>query len=526
MIEVVVGIADQGLARQAQSQLAEMGDAHVVAVAATTREVSDALLAHDVDVALVHEALGPEPVISLLRDLTVRRPSVALVLVAVEPDAMLVTAAMEAGARAVLTLPLVFGQVDSRVRGAAAWSRHVRASLSGDGDPASPDWARARAIGIAGAKGGVGTTTVACHLAMDLVRSVSWARVCLIDLDLEKGDVPGFVEVRHRVGLSDLAKVADDLSAASIADSVTRHESGLDLLLAPVDVRDVEWVTPSALRQVLAAVRREYDVVVVDLGSHVTPAQATAVELVDAVVVVVTPDVPAVRGLRRALNAWDSLGVCKETDAHVLLNRVNRQAAMPPETIAQLTQATVLPAALPAAYRRLEPTANAREPLAMDHPGWWSVLRRLGRELGLLAADGRSAASLPSRTPAASSAASSPRSRRRRHGREADAGAVSIEALVAVPLFLMLSLIVWHMAALGVATGLQAHAAAAATRAVSLGVDAQRAAEAALPPAYRDGVVVSEDAEVVTVSLTIGGVGDLPGMPDRIVTDHVVVDEP
>ena len=64
---------------------------------------------------------------------------------------------------------------------------------------------------VVGAKGGVGATTVVTHMALDVARTVASLTVCLVDLDLEKGDVPGHVEVRHRLGISDLAKVADDL---------------------------------------------------------------------------------------------------------------------------------------------------------------------------------------------------------------------------------------------------------------------------------------------------------------------------
>ncbi|MGF1661183.1 MAG: CpaE family protein [Kineosporiaceae bacterium] len=567
MTGVVVAAADQGLARQIQSQLAEIGDTEVLAVAATSREASEAVLEHEVDVALVHEALGPEPVLSLIRDLGVRRPATAILLIATEPDTEMVTAAMDAGARGLVTLPLTFGQIESRLRSAAAWSQQIRRTMVGGGDT-DDDLSRGRTVGIAGAKGGVGATTIACHLALDVARSVPWARVCLVDLDLEKGDVPGVIDVRHRVGVSDLAKVATDLSPGTVADAVTRHESGVDLLLAPFDVHDVEWVTPTALRQVLAALRREYDLVLLDLGSHATPAQATAIELADEVILVVTPDVVAVRGMRRSLTAWESLGVCKERDVRVLLNRVSKQVTMTPDTIRQLTRASVLPHHLPAGYRRLEPAANARDPLILHHQAWWTSLRRTGRELGLVAHDGNGRAlpgsgpaarlappprdTFPRRQPPADPAAgsamagssgpgdpgmdvevplvaadavSAPRRRRVLRTR-GDAGLVSLEALVVFPIFMLMAFVVWHMAALGIAVPLQANAASAATRAASIGLDPQRAAQDALPAGFANGVRVSGGGGALTVSLSIDGVSQFPGLPRTISTTRAVVSEP
>jgi pilus assembly protein CpaE len=593
VIGVVIGAADQGLARQIQSQLAEMGDTEVLAVAATSREAAEAVLEHEADVALVHEALGPEPVLSLMRDLGVRRPATAMLLIATDPDTETVTAAMEAGARGLVTLPLTFGQVEGRLRAAAAWSQQIRRSMGSGADDGDDALSRGRTVGIAGAKGGVGVTTIACHLALDVARSVPWARVCLVDLDLEKGDVPGIIDVRHRVGVSDLAKVADDLSPGTVADAMTHHESGVDLLLAPFDVHDVEWVTPTSLRQVLAALRREYDLVLVDLGSHATPAQATALELADEVVLVVTPDVAAVRGMRRSLTAWESLGVCKERDVRVLVNRVSKQVTMSPDTVRQLTRASVLPHHLPAGYRRLEPAVNARDPLILHHQAWWASLRRIGHELGLVthdagrrpvsgpgAASARHGASAGRRTggaagPAEDQAASAravavarhgasagrrtggaaglaedqaappaepaaevgvppadengvPVGLRRRRSRSAagDRGLVSIEALVVFPFFVMLTFVVWHMAALGIAVPLQADAAAAATRAASIGTDPQQAARDALPGAFADGVTVSGGGGALTVSLSIDGISRFPGLPRTITTTRTVVSEP
>jgi pilus assembly protein CpaE len=239
-------------------------------------------------------------------------------------------------------------------------------------------------VGFAGSKGGVGVTTLITHVALDIARTVPNLDVCLVDLDLEKGDVPAVIEVRHRIGLADLAKVSDDLSSGTVSDAMSRHESGVDLLLAPTDVRDVEAITPRAFRQVLAAVRRDYDLVLLDLGSHVTPVQATALELCDEVVMVTNPDVASMRGMRRAFNAWESLGVYKETDVRVLLNRASKQVTVSLDTVRQLTRAAVLSTTVPAAFRRLEPAINSRNPLEIKNAQWWTDLRRLGREINLV----------------------------------------------------------------------------------------------------------------------------------------------
>lgn len=530
MIRVLIAVEDQALGQQIQGTVLEMEDTEVVYIATTTSEFTSVVLRSDVDVAIVDESLGPEPVLSVVRDLSIRRPATAVLLVAQQLDAEMMSAAMEAGSRGLIGLPVAYAQLEGRLTAAAAWSAQMRRAFAQGptGPGASDDSGRGRLVGFAGAKGGVGTTTVVTHLALDLARTVPGTTVCLVDLDLEKGDVPGHVEVRHRLGISDLAKVAEDLSPGTVSDAMTQHPSGVDLLLAPPDIREVESITPTALRQIVTALRRQYDLVLVDLGSHVTPAQATVLELVDEVVLVVNPDVTSMRGMRRTINAWDSLGVCKESDIRVLLNRSSKQVTVSMETVRQLTKASVLPVGLPAGFRRLEPALNARDPLAVRGP-WFGELRKIGREIGLVpTADGPR----PTTTKTAKDAGTTETidtakkpAQSRRLARER--GSLAIESIGAIPLLALMGLLIWHLTMFGAATVLQSHAAAAATRAAGIGEDPQRAAEDSLPRPYRDEVEVDQGLRGLEVTMGIPGfVTGFPGLPTTITTSRSVVEEP
>lgn len=518
---VVIATEDQALGQELQRTVLELEDTEVAYIATSSDELRQVLLRTDADVAVVDELLGPEPVLSVFRDMSVRRPATALLLATKAADAEALTNAMEAGAKGIVTLPVTYAQLEGRVVAGAAWSAQMRRILAqgAAGAGFDDDTGRGRLVGVAGCKGGVGTTTVVTHLALDVARTVPSTTVCLIDLDLEKGDVPGHVELRHRLGIADLAKVADDLSAGTVADAMTQHESGVDILLAPPDIREVESITPTALRQIVAALRRQYDLVLVDLGSHATPAQATVLELVDEVVLVVNPDVAAMRGMRRTINAWESLGVTKEQDVRVLVNRQSKQVTVSAETIKQLTKATVLPVGLPAGFRRLEPALNSRDPLAVRNPAWWSGLRALGKEISLVPTE--------TRRPAA---ADPPEERRSRRRQARERGSITLESLGAVPLLAALGLLMWHLAMFGAGAVLQSHAAATATREASLGrtIDqVEAAARNSLPDAFGREVTVSRAADGLEVTMGIPGFVDgFLGLPTEITTTRTVVEEP
>lgn len=130
MTRVIIGAADQALAREIQSSLLEMEEVELAYVAATTTELTQAVLREDADIVLVHDLLGPDPVLALVRDLGIRRPATASLLVSGASDAETVSAAMEVGARGMVSLPLSFAQLQGRLVAAAEWSAQIRRMIS------------------------------------------------------------------------------------------------------------------------------------------------------------------------------------------------------------------------------------------------------------------------------------------------------------------------------------------------------------------------------------------------------------
>lgn len=527
MTTVVIAAADQSVTAALRSALQEIEGVRSEHVVDNTAELTTAVLRLDPDVVLVHDELGPDPVWQAIRDLGLRRPATSTVVVSAQPSADTFTAAMEAGARGLVALPVAFEELRSRVEAAAAAAQQMRqvlatsASMDGDGP------GRARVATLVGAKGGVGVTMIATHLALDVVRSVPSHRVCLVDLDLEKGDVAALIEVRHRASIADVAKVSADLSARAVGDAMVVHESGLHLLLTPGDVRDVEAVTPRALREVVAVLRREYDLVLIDAGSHVTPAQATAVELADEVLVVTTPDVLALRGLRRSIAMWESLSVRKEGDLRVLVNRASRHSSVSVESVRQLTRAPVLSIVVPAMFRRLEPGLNARDPYAVREGAWWRALRAIVVELGLFRGSAGSAMhagpiaspgagiTLGGGTagdPAANGAGGTPAAAgagqpggRRARGRKSrrDDGSIAIETAGLLPLLVGVLLLAWQLGIYGMSAIWAGQAASVAARAASVGADVQSAARQRVPDGVGDRVSVSSSASSVTATVQV-----------------------
>ncbi|QAY63491.1 response regulator [Xylanimonas allomyrinae] len=542
---IVIGCVDQTLAYELRAQLAELADVEIVGIAESTSELAELVVALEPNVVLVHDQLGPARAHQVVRDLGLRRPGTVAVVVSGDPDAEALAAAMDAGARGVLTYPLSFEAVQQRVTNALEWSRQIQGMLTAAGDGEVSARGRATVLGVTGSKGGVGTSSIVTHLAWDLRRRTPDLKIVVVDADLEKGDVTSYLAASARTSLADLAKVADDLSPRTVEDAVYEHESGLHLLLPPDDVRDVEWITPQAVRQVLFLLRQLYDVVIVDAGAHVTPVQAAVVEVADEVVQVVTPDLVSLRALRRNLGWWESLGVRKTESVHVLVNRRTTSDEVQLEAITQLAPAAVMTTSVPHVGRRLETATNSRAPHLADSDEWWNALRAVGDELHLLRAvaapaatgSGRRWARSDESAPTTSAGAAAPR-RSRKALRESETGAVSLELLGVLPVLVVLLLLLAQVAATSLTYVWAGHGAAAAAHAAA--VDHLNTAEVtaqardAVPAGLRDDVDVTVgayDAAAGAVEVTVTApvplfVPGAAGTPWDVTVRRQVVTEP
>ncbi|MEU8801492.1 AAA family ATPase [Spirillospora sp. NPDC048819] len=448
-IQVLLGIEDRDLASSLTGQFRELADIKVIAVETTSSHLASTVATvPQLDVVLVHQGLGPLPALDLIRDMVVRQPQLAVILIADEATAETLSGAMAAGARGVISNEPTLSELQNRVHQASEWSRTMRRHFTSAEVPGQGG-RLARLVTLCGAKGGVGTTTLAIHLA--IAASSAGQTVCLVDMDLQNGDIPGYLDVQHRHSIADLAAAAGDLDGAVVAEALFVHPSGPHLLLAPGQGEDAEEISARAVRQILTVVRSRYDVVIVDGGTHVADANAMAVELADEAVIVATPDVPALRSARRLARMFARLAIRKEEDMSVLLTRQDKRNEIQPDLARKMVGSPLRGVAVPAVFRALEEAANTGTPAAVKNSDFRKAVGRAAADLGLLG-------TAPQPEPAAPPPPQ----------KQGDAGAVAVEFAGILPLIVLIFLLVWQVVLVGLTSTYSSHAANEAARAVAV----------------------------------------------------------
>lgn len=494
MTRVLLAVNDDRLVDHLSGLSAESDELEIVATLRDPQELRGGLPRQDIEAAVLHDQRGTMPLLDLTRELTVAHPHLGLVLIVADDSPELLRSGMQAGARDVISEPIGLEQLEASVLAAAGWTQALRRRAARDAD--GELLAVGRVVTVVGAKGGVGATTVAINLAM-AARELGDASVCLVEYDLQTGDLRSFLDLPYRRSVVDLAAVAEELGTRHLQETLYTHPNGMRVLLGPQEGEQAEAVEAGAARNILTAIRTREDLTIVDGGATLTEASAMAAEMADTVLIVTTPDVVSLRGVSRLCSLWERLRV-EPAEIAVLLNRASRKLEVQPDLVRRVVPVPMLDTTIPADFMALEASVNTG--VAADD----AILRPLAAVLGEISA-------LPSRA-----GAESPEERRRSIVARfaGESGQATIEFAGLLPVLILVLVVLWQMVLVGMTFVFAGDAARAGARALAVGEPVSKAATADLPGAWQGGAQVKPAPTSVRVALNmpllLPGVFDVP----------------
>jgi pilus assembly protein CpaE len=218
-----------------------------------------------------------------------------------------------------------------------------------------------RVIAFFGAKGGVGATMLAVHLATHLV-SQHGKKTLLIDHKPQLGHVALYLGLKDtQYHFDELLRNADRLDSELLNGFVVRHRSGLDVIASPELAGSAHHAKAEDLEQVMDFLRREYDYILID-SPVAQDAKTSIVDQADEVFIVSTPDVAALRDLARLIENL-SLTEAATKKLRVVVNRSTASDSVTPQQIEKAVRFPIA-IAVPNNYFELLRAINDGEPIA------------------------------------------------------------------------------------------------------------------------------------------------------------------
>ena len=300
-------------------------DIQVVGTAGDGKEgVEEAQRLHP-DIVLTDVNMPLMDGIQLTEQLTQDLPSSPVIIMSVQGERDYLRRAMQAGAREFLIKPFSHDELVAAIRRVYALEQKKGTFLARTTE-AAPVTASGRSgpgevFVVFSAKGGVGKSIIAANLAVALARETD-ARVALVDLDLQFGDIGVMLNLNHSRSITDVVDIQDHLDEEALDDILAAGPAGIRVLLAPIKPELADLVTPDHVRTVLAEVRKLCDFVVVDASSHLGEAILQVMEVASRILVVTGLTIPSVKNARLTLGVLESLNIDPER-VLLVVNRVD-----------------------------------------------------------------------------------------------------------------------------------------------------------------------------------------------------------
>jgi Flp pilus assembly CpaE family ATPase len=267
--------------------------------AGSLTEGLDRLARGGIDLVLLDLCLTDSVGLETFRTLRALSPAVPVVVLSGLENESVALQAVQAGAQDYL--------VKGRLT-AAALARALRyAMLRHEKHAAAGAIQTGETVAFLSAKGGVGTSTLACHFALE-VRRQTGQDTLLADLDLYAGNVGFLLKVGSPYSVLDAANHFHHLDLSCWKALVCTHGSGLEVMPAPGPLHLEERAPGERWRHVVRFTRLHYRWVILDLGRLSLHTRYLYEEL-QRILLVTTFDVPALFEARRVVGALKQAGV-------------------------------------------------------------------------------------------------------------------------------------------------------------------------------------------------------------------------
>ena len=302
-----------------------------------------------------HHQLAP-----WVNDIQRKQPGLAIVVIVSTLDARFILEAMRAGIKECLPEPITPQALDEAVRRLVVGEQRERAG---------------QVVAFVGAKGGVGTTTLAVNTAAALAKTAG-SPPLLIDLHVARGDAALLMGAEPRFSVLDAFENLHKVDETFLSGLVEKSQCGAHVLAStarPVNVA----TSPTATRTLLELAARRYRMTVLDVP-RTDPAMLEALDPATVIAVVTSQELSAVRGAAATVATLRQRYGSQRL--RIVINRYDKNGPVSAKDIAKVVGEPVA-CQIPSDYRVAAEAINVGRPIVSEDGRLARALRAAAAEL-------------------------------------------------------------------------------------------------------------------------------------------------
>src|ERR1700723_3638083 len=307
------------------------------------------------EVVFLDLARDPEPYFQLGAQIHRTRPACKLVACSsvVPPNHQLLLEAMRSGVQDFLPKPVDPRSLKEIL---ARFSK----DLEGNTDRSSLD----RLIVVMGSKGGVGTTTVAVNVGVQLA-TYGRKHVALLDFANPLGNVHLLLDLHPKFTVRDAVDNLDRLDSHFFAGLLTHHKTKLEILGGALQPEEWQTIPVPPLERVVNVAQNLFDMVLLDMGSQFSSEWSPILRMARMILIVAEANVPALWTLERRLVGLKGFGVDRHR-ARIIITRWHKGADEVLRRVQKDINRNIF-ACLPNDFRKASESVNLGTPLMENH---------------------------------------------------------------------------------------------------------------------------------------------------------------
>lgn len=280
--------------------------------------------------------------------------------------------AMRAGAREFLPKPLIKENLITALE-------KMKNQVAG----INTEHKKCRVITTFSNKGGIGKTSLAINLALELA-NITKEKVALVDLNLQLGDITTFLDIRPSYDISYVIQNLHKIDENFLLSTLERYkDTNLYVLADPPYLEQAENITAEQISTLLDVLKESFSYIIVDTSAGFDLKTITALDNSDLILLVAIVNLPSIRNCQRCLDLFERLGYEKEK-TKIVINRYMENDEIKIEDVEDALKQKVY-CKIPNNYFTIMSSINKGIPVAEINPD--SNLAQSYRELAAILSD-------------------------------------------------------------------------------------------------------------------------------------------